>query len=178
MFGLVTGALGLAGSAVQLFQGISKGKEAKKAAEAGFKKAMGTKNVDKMSALQSADISSLQQQETAKGMATSVQAIKDMGVEGAGQIGNVYKAALGAGLEASQAQAQQDFMTDRIIAANKQELANQEYEKQLDLHTGTILGAQAAAADASEMTTAAMGGLATSAGLIGEGIIDLRGEDE
>jgi hypothetical protein len=178
MFGLVTGALGLAGSAVQLFQGISKGREAKKAAEAGFKKAMGTKNVDKTSALQSPDIRKLSQDATARNTAASVQAIKDLGPEGAANIAGIYQQALSSDLEAGQAQAQQDFMTDRIIAANKQELANQEYEKQLDLHTGTILGAQAAAADASEMTTAAMGGLATSAGLIGEGIIDLRGEDE
>jgi hypothetical protein len=155
MFGLITGALGLAGSAVQAISAAKKGREAKSAAAAAIASARGRQSVDKMSALQSPDISSLQQQETARGMMTSVQAIKDMG--DAGQISNVYKAALGAGLEASQAQAQQDFMVDQTIAANKQELANQEYEKQLGLDMAEAEGAQKAKRDADKQMWDAIG---------------------
>lgn len=178
MFGLITGALGLAGSAVQAISAAKKGREAKKAAAAAFRKAQSVQDVDEMSWLQSPDIRKLVQDTTARNTAASIQAVKEMGPEGAANVSNIYQQALSSDLEAGQAQAVQDLNVAKTIAANKQDLANRKTSRDFTLFEGELMGAHAASADARSMMNTALGSAASSAGLMGEDIYRMTHEDD
>jgi len=168
MVGAILGGLSAVASGISAIQNFQQAKQAQKAAEAFGNKLQGMMEVNKMAALQAPDLAALSRQQTAQQTASATQAIQGMGTEAAAQIANVYQA----GREAEAQTAQQQAMVNLDVESAKAQAAqNIEYrniERQRELETARLEGAQADLAqrrkNTQDLLGQTIGGLGMAAG--------------
>ena len=143
MVGAILGGLSAVASGISAIQNFQQAKQAQKAAEAFGNKLQGMMEVNKMAALQAPDLAALSRQQTAQQTAGATQAIQGMGPEGAAQIANVYQAGREAEAQTAQQQAQINFDVEAAKAQAAQNIEYRNLERQRELETARLEGAQA-----------------------------------
>lgn len=155
---------GLALSAGQM---LKANKDKKNADEAAKRAADSIKNATQenaFEALQAPDVKSLAEQANLQAQANTVNALQDMGPEGAAQIPITEQAARQANLQAAQAQAETNFKRDSYEANAQQGINSQQYKTEMDMEKSRLEGAQSASAAAEANKNAAIAGMFGSAG--------------
>ena len=155
---------GLALSAGQM---VKANKDKEKADSAAKLAAASIKNVTQenaFEALQAPDVKSLAEQANLQAQANTVNALQDMGPEGAAQIVNAGQAARQGNLQAAQAQAEANFKRDTYEANAQQGINSQQYKTEMDMEKSRLEGAQSASAAAEANKNAAIAGMFGSAG--------------
>lgn len=168
MIGAILGGLSAVASGISAIQNFQQAKQADKAAQAFGNKLQGMMEVNKMAALQAPDLAALSRQQTAQQTAGATQAIQGMGPEGAAQIANVYQAGREAEAQTAQQQAQINFDVEAAKAQAAQNIEYRNLERQRELESMRLAGAQQKAAEkraAGQQAVAGLiGGLGMAAG--------------
>lgn len=177
MAGVTSTVVALAGAGLSAAQAVGakkKAQEARRAAKTAMDQASSIKEVNKMAALQSPDVSSLAFQQNAAGTQQAVAGLQEMGPEGAASVASVAEANRRANLEAAQVQAQQDAARDQIVLGTEQDIEAGRAEREMSLAKAEITGAQQAAAFqeglAAESMTSAFSSLSSAIGSAGDSI--------
>ena len=145
-------------------QGQQQAKAANAAAEAAAATMAGQQATNEMAALQTPDVSSLAFQEAQGQTQMQVQALQEMGVEGAANVGRVAEAGRRSTLEAAQAQgiAQQATQEKRLKGEQAKEDTNLAMRRQEA--TMELEGARAAEAAGKEQMAEGIGQAVTGLG--------------
>lgn len=120
--------------------------------------------------LQAPDVKSLMEQANLQSQAQSVQALQEMGPEGAAQIANVEQAARMSNLQAAQTQGQVNYQRDLAEAGAQQRINEQQYLTDIRVEQMKRQDAQAEAAQAEARRNAAIQGMFGAAGDIVTGL--------
>jgi len=167
---LALGGLGL--SAGQAIKGAQQKKQANLAAKNAAGALKGLQETDMYSGVQSPDIAKLAQQMAAQENASALSVAKDMGAEGAAQVPGMVQANNQSMLQASQAQAQQDYARDTFVAGGKQDVEARNIARKSDALQSELQGAQIAANEGQDMMMQGLQGAVTSAGQAVAGLGD------
>ncbi len=160
----IMAAGGLALSAKQMVDANKNKQSADQAAKIAAATIKGTKQANAFQALQAPDVASLAEQTAKQTQAQSVQALQEMGPEGAAQIANIDQNARAAGLQAAQAQGQVNFQRDAMQAQAQQGINEQQYATETALATSQLEGAQAESRGATAAKNQAIAGMFGAAG--------------
>lgn len=164
------GALGLGTS---LAQTLKANKQAKSAEAAAKQYAQDYKNIEEvnyMAALQAPDISKMQQEEAARATQMSIQAMQDMGPEGAAQVGNIVEAQRQANLKTAQQQGILEQQVQQQVLGTQQQLEGKRAAREESVALMGLQGAQMAGLQAQEQKTAGIEGMFGGAGLMIGGV--------
>lgn len=165
MIGAILGGLSAVASGISAIQNFQQAKQADKAAQAFGNKLQGMMEVNKMAALQAPDLAALSRQQTARQTASATQAIQGMGQEGAAQIANVYQAGREAEAQTAQQQAQINFDVEAAKAQAAQNIEYRNLERQRELESMRLAGAQQKAAEKRAAGQQAIAGLIGGLGM-------------
>jgi hypothetical protein len=169
---LVLAGLGMAGNAVQAVKASKQQKQAQDAAKQAAANLRNIEETNYMAGLQTPDISKLEFDQQARNQAQTVQALQEMGPEGAAQASGVVGAANEAALRTSQQQALLESNTQQQILGAEQDIEKGRVRREGAIGLMELEGAQTAAADAQATKQQAIGGMVDMAGL------GIQGADE
>ena len=155
---------GLALSAGQMVKANKDGQRADEAAKLAAASIKNTTQENAFEALQAPDVKSLAEQANLQAQANTVNALQDMGPEGAAQVVNAGQAARQGNLQAAQAQAETNFKRDTYEANAQQGINSQQYKTEMDMEKSRLEGAQSASAAAEANKNAAIAGMFGAAG--------------
>jgi hypothetical protein len=162
---LVLAGLGMAGNAVQAVKASKQQKQAQDAAKQAAANLRNIEETNHMAGLQTPDVSKLAFDQQARNQAQTVQALQEMGPEGAAQASGVVGAANEAALKTSQQQALLESNTQQQILGAEQDIEERRAEREEVIGLMELEGAQTAAADAQATKQQAIGGMFDMAGL-------------
>lgn len=168
MVGAILGGLSAVASGISAIQNFQQAKQADRAAQAFGNKLQGMMEVNKMAALQTPDLAALSRQQTAQQTAGATQAIQGMGPEGAAQIAGVYQAGREAEAQTAQQQATLNLDVEAMKAQAAQNVEFRNLERQRELESMRLAGAQQKAAEkrmaGQQAISGLIGGLGMAAG--------------
>jgi hypothetical protein len=156
---IVMGALSLGKN---LADSIKANKQAKSAEAAAKQYAQDYKNIEEinyMAALQAPDISKMQQEEAARATQMSIQAMQEMGPEGAAQVGNIVEAQRQANLKTAQQQGILEQQVQQKVLGTQQQLEGKRAAREENVALMGLQGAQMAGIDAQNRKTLAVEGM-------------------
>lgn len=172
---IVMGALGLGTS---LAQTIKANKQIKSAEAAAKQYAQDYKNIEEvnyMAGLQAPDISKMQQEGAARATQMSIQAMQEMGPEGAAQVGNIIEAQRQADLQTAQQQGVLEQQVQQQVLGTQQQLEAKRAAREEDVALMGLQGAQMAGVQAQNQKAAGIEGMFSAGGQIIGGIEGLFG---
>lgn len=155
---------GLALSAGQMVKANKDKQQADSAAKLAAATIKNTTQENAFEALQAPDVKSLAEQSNLQAQANTVNALQDMGPEGAAQIVKTDEAAREANLQAAEDQAKIIYQRDLSEASAQQGINSQQYQTEMAMEQSRLEGAQAASAQAEMNKNAAIAGMFGSAG--------------
>jgi hypothetical protein len=167
---IVMGALSLGKN---LADSIKANKQAKSAEAAAKQYAQDYKNIEEinyMAALQAPDISKMQQEEAARATQMSIQAMQEMGPEGAAQVGNIVEAQRQADLKTAQQQGILEQQVQQKVLGTQQQLEGKRAAREENVALMGLQGAQMAGLQAQEQKAAGIEGMFGGAGLMIGGV--------
>jgi hypothetical protein len=166
--GAIIGGLSAVASGVSAFQNWQQMKGAEKAAQGYASKLMNISESNKMASLQTPDLSSLGYQQTQRQMADATQALQGMGPEGAASVANLTQAGIQQQAETTQQQAEANFKRDEKVLTAAGDIEKRRAEREGEMLTSKLTGAQMARADAQSAMASniqgAFGGLSAGFG--------------
>ena len=155
---------GLALSAGQMVKANKDGQRADEAAKLAAASIKNTTQENAFEALQAPDVKSYAEQSNLQVQANTVDALKDMGTEGAAQVVKVEETARQGNLQAAELQAETNFKRDTYEANAQQGINSQQYKTEMDMEKSRLEGAQSASAAAEANKNAAIAGMFGAAG--------------
>jgi len=167
---LAAGGLGL--SAAQMVNANKKNQQAQDAKKLAATTLKGTKQANAFKSLQSPDISSYSRQANLQSQAQSVQALQEMGPEGAAMIANIDQGARASNLQTAERQAGMDYQRDAAQAQAQQGINRDQYITDTNLSMTQLEGAQQEEINAQMQKQAAISGIFGSLGQMATGLGD------
>ncbi len=165
---LAAGSLGL--SASQMVKANKDEQKAQAASKLAASTIRNTRQQNAFQALQAPDVASLAQQANLQSQAQTVQALQDMGPEGAAMIASVGQGARASNLQAAQSQAGVNYQRDVAQAQAQQGINREQYAANINLEMSQLQGAGQAQMNAQASRNAAISGMFGAAGQIATGI--------
>ena len=155
---------GLALSAGQMVKATKDKEKADSAAKLAAASIKNATQENAFEALQAPDVKSYAEQSNLQVQANTVDALKDMGTEGAAQVVKVEETARQGNLQAAELQAETNFKRDTYEANAQQGINSQQYKTEMDMEKSRLEGAQSASAAAEANKNAAIAGMFGAAG--------------
>jgi len=166
----IMAAGGLALSAAQMVKANKDQKAAQSAANLAAATIKSTKQQNAFKAMQAPDVASLAQQSNLQSQAQSVQALQEMGPEGAAMIAGIDMNARQGNLEAASQQGQVNFQRDQMQAQAQQNVNRDKYLTDTNMEMQRLQGAQQEDVNAQANKNAAITGMFTGLGGIASGL--------